>query len=259
MIHIYNSKFIILFLFVFYFGSFLNAFSDQSIHLTISDSDLKILENGDTNSASIVLYKMEQIYDKEGKYPIIPAIPALIKRANAFLKIDLDEGSGEVFGDVIWALSVTGDKRVEPILLDILVDPKISSWDVAEGFLRIGKSTFPALLKKLYEVNDTKNNLNTSSKLNILVTFLKMGEFDSTGTYFNDNDKIVIKEEMLKMIKDKDENIRKLSIKSLGNFGDKSTIPILEEIMKNDSLMAKDGKYYVRIEAENAIKKIMTR
>jgi len=135
---------------------------------------------------------------KRGKDPIIPAIPALIARANAYLKMDLDEGSGEVFGDVIWALSVTGDKRVEPILFDIMVDPKVSSWDVAKGFLRIGKSTFPPLLKYLYSINDTNKNLNTSSKLNILVTFLWMVEFDSTGTYFYVQDKNVIKEEMLK-------------------------------------------------------------
>jgi hypothetical protein len=137
------------------------AFSNNSDNHSLTVTDLKVIENGDSHSASYVLYKMEQLYIKEGKAPIIPAIPALIKRANSDLKkLNNDnESDGELFGDIIWALSVTGDKRVEPILLDIMVCPDVSSWDVAKGFLNIGKTTFHPIMEKLYSINDSSKVL----------------------------------------------------------------------------------------------------
>ena len=84
--------FFVISIFFYYFSGHC-IFADQKY--IINDIDLKTIENGDCNSASRVLYKMRRIYDKEGKDPIIPAIPALIKRANADLKMDLDEGEGE--------------------------------------------------------------------------------------------------------------------------------------------------------------------
>ena len=255
----YFSKIYLLAFFIFLGGSFSKAISDDSIHLSISDFDLKIIENGNCNSADVVLYKMRRIYDKRGKDPIIPAIPALIKRSNTDLKMDLDECEGELFGEVIWALSVTGDKRVEPVLFDIMLCPNVSSWDVPKGFLRIGKSTFPPLLNYLYSINDSTKNVNILTKLGIVMTFAKMGEYDSTGTYFTENDKKVIKEEMLKLIKDKNENMRRVAVMALGYFGDKSTIPILNEIKISDPYFAKNGRYTVRREAEEAINNIMKR
>jgi hypothetical protein len=251
------SKIILGTFFIFLGGSISKVIPDDTIHISLSDTDLKIIENGDCNSASVMLYKMRRIYDKNGKDPIIPAIPALIKRAHVDLKIDIDECEGELFGEVIWALSIIGDKRVEPVLFEIMLCPKIFTWDVPLGFLRIGKSTFPSLLNYLYSINDSTNNVSISTKLNILVTLRKMGEFDSTGTYFTENDKKVIKQEILKTIKNKDENIRKVSVMALGVFGDQSTIPILDEIKKSDPYLV-NGKYFiVRMEAEKAINKIM--
>jgi hypothetical protein len=162
----------------------------------------------------------------------------------------------ELFGEIIWALSVTGDKRVEPVLLDIMVYPRISSWDVPKGFLRIGKSTFPSLLNYLYSINDSTKNVNIGTKMDIVFTLAKMGEYDSTGTYFTENDKKVIKEEVLKLIKDKNENMRKAAVRALGYFGDKSTIPILNEIKNTDPFISKNGRYFVRMEAEKAINNI---
>lgn len=244
--------------FIIFCGSFSKAISDENIHLSITEMDLKLLENGDSNYASVVLLKMRRIYNNEGKDPIIPAIPALINRASLDLKMDyMGESEGELFGEIIWALSVTGDKRVEPVLLDIMVYPKISSWDVPKGFLRIGKSTFPPILNYLYSINDSTKNVNIGTKLNIALTLAKMGEYDSTGTYFTENDKKVIKEEMLKMIKDKNEDMRRVAVMALGYFGDKSTIPILNELKISDPFLSKNGKYFVRMEAENAISKIM--
>jgi len=91
------------------------------------------------------------------------------------------------------------------------------------------------------------------------MTFAKMGEYDSTGTYFTENDKKVIKEEMLKMVKDKNENMREMTVMGLGYFGDISNIPILNEIKISDPYLV-NGKYFVvRMKAEEAINNIMKR
>jgi hypothetical protein len=241
--------------FLFLIAPTIIAFSNNSDNHSLTENDLKVIENGDSNSASYVLYKMEQLYNKEGKAPIIPAIPVLIKRANNDLKTgDLED---ELFGEIIWALSVTGDKRVEQVLFDTMLCPNISDWDVAKGFLNIGITTLPPIMEKLYDICDSSKNIDKITKINVIVTLAKMGEFDSKGTYFTENDKKVIKQEMLKMIRNSDENLRRVAVMAVGNFGDRSSVPILEEITKTDPYVAENGKYFVRMEAEEAIKKIM--
>jgi hypothetical protein len=40
---------------------------------------------------------------------------------------------------------------------------------------------------------------------------------------------------------------------ALGYFGDQFTIPILKEIKNSDPFLAKNGRYFVRMEAEKAL------
>jgi hypothetical protein len=234
----YISKICVSALLIILLESFTNAISDESIRFSIADSQLKNANGSERKDAN----------DQ--------AISELIETAKKYLKEAnerrIDEGDGEAFEDIISDLSMTGDKRVAPILYEIMLCPYVSDWDVAKGFLRIGKSTFPQLLKYLYSINDPAQKYKMGTKLNIIVTLTKMGEFDSTGTYFTENDKKIIRKEMLKLIKDKDENMRRVSVMALGYYGDQSTIQILNEIKQTDPYLS--GKYYVvRMEAEKAI------
>ncbi|MDP2984240.1 MAG: HEAT repeat domain-containing protein [Candidatus Latescibacter sp.] len=216
-------------LFIIFCGSLSKAFSQNSSNLKITESDLKVLENGDLNSAARVLYRMRQIYKNEGNKQIIQAIPALIKRANndlSFMEKEkgIFDGEGELLGDVIWALSVTGDERVEPVLLDVMLSDKVFSSNTSKGFLNIGHSALKKILEALKSVNVNK-------KRSVALTLAQMSEFDTAGTYFTENDKKIIQEEMLKLIKEENELTRNAAVRALGYFGDKSTIPILTRII----------------------------
>jgi hypothetical protein len=241
-------------LFIFFCGFFSIAFSVDP-QFTIDESDLETIENGDYDSVNGVIFRMRQIYKTEGNKQIVRAIPALIKRATNDLKLINDGKMGEkheVYGEEIWALSVTGDERVKPVLLQVMVSPNVFSMDVAKGFLKIGHSSSRDIL-------DLLKAANVNIKRSVAHTLIGIGEFDTAGTYFNENDKKIIQEEMLKLVKDEKEYTRNTAIRVLGYFGDKSTIPILTEIKNSDPYMLKNGIYFVRVEAGKAIDKITKR
>jgi len=242
---------------IIFFGLFASpCFSDE-----INENDLKFLENGDTNSASVVIMKVRQIYGKEGKNAILPVIPAVINRTMNDLESlesgKLEEGEGEFLGDLLWTLSIIGDERVEPVLLAAVLNAKMSSSDVPKGFLNIGKSTFPKILDILKSATDSTSNFSIQSRCNVIGTLQEMAIYDSTGTYFKEDDKKIIKEELLKSVKNKNEYMRIFSVSALGYFGDKSTIPVLTEVKNSDPFISKKGDYWIRDEAEKAIENIM--
>ena len=247
-------KYIYVIIFFVLFAS--PCFSDE-----INDNDLKTIQDGDTNSASVVIMKVRQIYGKEGKNAIVPAIPALINRTMNDLKIlesgKIGEGEGELLGDLLWALSISGDKRVEPVLLEAVLSGKVYLKEIPKGFLNIGKSSFPVLLDALKSVNDSTKHFVSASRIQVIFTLSQMEEYDSTGTYFTENDKTIIKQELLKCINDENKGVRRFAVKALGYFGNKSDIPVLTEIKNSDPFVSKKGDYQVRIEAEKAIENIM--
>ena len=227
----------------------------------LTDFDLKTIEYADYNSVDRVLMKMRKIYKEKGKEPLLPAVPSLIKRTLKDLRNEETfnseiEGPGELLGNLIWAVSVTGDERTKPVLLEFMVAKKVSSWNVSRGFLNIGESVIPDIIDSLQSPNDW-------TKRRAAFYLGKMCEFDTTGTFFSSNDKNIIRDNLLTILDDYIDPVYIATvIFSLGYFGDVSTIPVLEHMKNNDeySIQGRQGRSYPsRLAAQEAIERIRSR
>ena len=219
-----KTIFIQLLIFLFLSSSICIAKDNKDI---ITENDLKIIESGNTNSADSVIVKLKKtyLYTIQGKEIIIPAVPAIIKRTlNDIRKPDdLGEGEGELLGELIWALSVTGDERVKPVLLEFMACKKAYTWDTARGFLNLGKSVIPDIVDSLDSPNDC-------TKYQSAFTLGIMCECDKTGNFFSEQDKILIRTKLLKLAENMDSPYIAMPISALGYFGDETTVPVLDNI-----------------------------
>ena len=201
----------------------------EEIKNEISDYDIKAIEKADPFSAGEVLYKLERIYMAYGKNAIQPAIPALIKRATrVFNNPNLigEDPEAEQFLDYIKVLSVSGDKRIEPLFVSVMVSKNIHTPDLAKGFNNIGKSIIPIIIDSLKSKEDW--TIIKSS-----ITVRQMVEFDSTSVIFSAEDKRSIKNILESNLK-KDKNVKLESIRALREFGDINTANILKVLLENE-------------------------
>lgn len=218
----------------------------------ITESDLNIIKYSDIESTWKVLMKIRNIYEKQGKEALIPAVPALIDRTVRELQnFSQTEGEGEILGDFILVLSVTGDSRMKPVFLQILSSP-VGGTIVSKGFLNIGRSVIPDLIDSLGSASDY-------TKRATALTLSEICEFDTTGTFFNEEDKANITDKLIIMLDLKDHPSKFGALRALGYFGDESILPVLENIKNNDTLVTEKGFYLNRDEAAKAIENIRKR
>ncbi|MBT4485218.1 MAG: HEAT repeat domain-containing protein [Candidatus Latescibacteria bacterium] len=221
----------------------------------ITEFDIKTLEHGDVFSASHVVSKLRQIYDEEGEKSIKSTVPIAANRILSILDELEKEGrylgdaEGEFLGDLLWILSVAGDMRAKEALLKTMACPHIAGGSIAKGLLRLGPQVLP----------DIKKYLESSNILTIrhtILTLKQIAEYDSTGTYFSEEERREMKEKLLSMINDGDASLRTSSVNALGTFGDSSVIPILEEIKRNDMYKSETGVFTIRKIAERSIERL---
>jgi hypothetical protein len=221
------------------------CFSDE-----INDNDLKTIQDGDSYSADIILGKLRILYTTEGEKPLSPYIQAISNRIIKVLDANregLTEGEGEFLGDLLGILSLAGDIRAKEALLKTMTFPGVGGTVISKGILRLGSQVLPDIVKYL-DSDDNRIKMNTIS------TLYEMAEIDSAGTYFSEKDKI--KEKLLSLINDDDGNIKIRSVKTLGYFGDRSVISLLEKVMISDANKTLNGHYDIREAAKESIARL---
>ena len=225
------------------------SFSAESPKFT--DADAKILKTGDNNAVADVLYKLQDIYDSQGKQGLKPAIPALIESANRELKLPEDKRWNIV--DIVKIMSLTGDERTKPILLTIM-SSMLGGGNpyTAKGFVAIGPSVVPTIV-------DSLKSLSNDTKGRAAVTLYKMTQFDETGKLFTQQDRDKIKKLLADNLSSTDANVRIYMVVALRAFGDTSVIPRLEQIKTKDAHKDSGGTYQVRIEAAETLKQLKTK
>ncbi len=213
---------------------------------TFTDADAKTLVGSDSDAISEVLYKLSDVYEAKGKDALKPAVPALITCLENELKIPEDERWNLV--DIVKVLSMTGDERAIPSMLNIMS----FMWGggnpfTAQGFLKIGN-------KVVKDIADSLSSTNPETRGRAALTLHNMKKFDETGSFFKANDLNTIKGILLKNLEDEAVNVRIYSVTALRSFGDNSVIPKLEWLEKNDAHKDSGGTYEVRIEATETLK-----
>ncbi len=216
---------------------------------SFSDDDAQVIKHGDIFSAECVVAKLHVLFRKEGKEAVRVAAPALIYRANEILKIPSEETSYEVYDEVldniIWLLNKIGDEGSKSVLLKVL-----SQGSPAEGMLAIRHSVVPDIIDSLGSTQDLM-------KIGAKGTLRRMDKLDPS--FFTKEEKDNIRSCFVDLLGDKNGIIRNIAIGGLVHFGDASTIPILEQIVKQDSWVRSvygEDRYVNRIAAQKAIEQI---
>ena len=193
-----------------------------------------------------MLYKLQDINEASGKEGLKPAVADLIAATERELKLPEDERWNLI--DLVKILSMTGDERAKPMLLNIMS----IMWGggnpfVAQGFLAIGKST-------VKDVADSLTSANPDTRGRAALTLHKMAQFDTTGGFFTKEDREKVKKLLVENLDDENVNVRIYTVLSMQSFGDESVIPILEHIEKTDAHKDSGGTYEVRIGAAETLK-----
>ncbi len=195
-----------------------------------------------------VIYKLLDIYDEKGKEALKPAVPALIESAERELKLPEDE-RWNIY-DIIKMLSLTGDERTKPLLLNIMSTMGGGGNPfTAMGLLAIGHTV-------VKDVADSLKSTNSATRGRALITLHKMFEFDETGEFFTPEDRVMIRERIVANLVDEEATVRIYSVIALRSFGDASVINPLKHIEKHDAHKDSGGTYEVRIEATETLKKL---
>ena len=164
-------------------------------------------------------------------------VPTLIEAAKPEMKLDFD--SRIIARSVVTALIEINDKRTVPALIKNLdnIDPNLVR-DVADALAVIGdKSAIPALAEAYDNSSVFRKRF---ARVFIASALAALGDKRGITYLFNELHKT--------------EHYRRLvAVVSLGKYGDKSIIPQLEKIMKEDY------SYQIREAAKEAIKSIMER
>lgn len=211
-----------------------------------TDADSKTLIGNDSDAISDVLYKLTDIYDSEGKDALKAAVPDLITCLDNELNIPEDERWNLV--DIVKVLSMTGDERAIPSMLNIMS----FMWGggnpfTAYGFLKIGNKVVPAIV-------DSLTSPNPETRGRAALTLDNMKKNDESGSFFSATDMDLIRKKLVGNLDNEAVNVRIYSIVALKSFGDDSVIPKLEWIEKHDAHKDSGGTYEVRIEASGTLK-----
>jgi len=211
-----------------------------------TDKDAETLKSDDPDAVIDVIYKLLDLYDEKGKEALKPAIPALIESAERELKLPEDE-RWNIY-DIIKMLSLTGDERTKPLLLNIMSTMGGGGNPfTAMGLLAIGHTV-------VKDVADSLKSSSPDTRGRASVTLHKMFELDDTGKFFTPEDRAMIRERVVANLIDEVVTVRLYSVIALRSFGDASVINPLEHIEKNDAHKDSGGTYEVRIEATETLK-----
>ena len=211
-----------------------------------TEADATTLKSSDPDAVAEVLYKLTEIHDAQGKDGLKPAVPALIECLHNELRIPEDERWNLV--DIVKVMSLTGDERVKPELLNIMS----VMWGggnpfTAQGFLAIGPSV-------ISDIADSLKSSNPETKGRAALTMHNMAKYDESGSFFSKQNGDLIKNALAANLNDENVNVRIYTIVALRSFGDSSVIPQLQYIEKNDAHKDSGGTYEVRIEATETLK-----
>lgn len=208
--------------------------------------DAKALVGDDPDLAADVLYKLSDMYEEGGSAALKPAVADLVKATNRELSLPEEEQWNLI--DLVKVLSMTGDKSVEPMLLRIMS----VMWGggnpfVAQGLLAIGPETAK-------DVADSLSSKSPDTMGRAALTLHKMYQLAENKDVFSANIKKQIREKLLANLKSEQVNVRIYTVTALRSFGDKSVIPALEFVEKNDAHKDSGGTYEVRDEATETLK-----
>ena len=186
------------------------------------------------------------------------SVDDLIRQTYALLNKDkveyLKEAEGEELGDLLQALIKTNDPRIAPILLDVMVSEKVGGRMIAEGLWKLGSATISAVM-------DSLDSPRLYSRVSASATLATIAEMDSTETVFSEQERRKILNKSIALLKileedEKNVHLKGKLIRTLGIFGDSSTIPLLETIEGNDTYATPTGIYFHRRMASRAIETI---
>jgi hypothetical protein len=229
----------------------LKVFSNENNIIT--ELDLKTIQYGYPYSSSYIIGKIKTIYEKDGKDAIKTIVPYITNKVIQMSKEVKSESEFEVLMNYIWILNVTEDERAIPALLSMLPCEGVYSGNLAKAFMNYKNKIIPILTDSLYSSSITTRR-HTS------LTLKRMKEFDSTGTYFSENDIKNIRIRLTELISDTKISDKLLEISAIGVFGDETTIPILEEIKMNDQYIIENvrgNKEYINREfAEKSLNQL---
>ncbi len=211
-----------------------------------TDADIEALKGKDPDAVAEVLYKLTEIHEAKGAGALKPAVPALLTALENELALPEDERWNLV--DIVKVLSLSGDDRAKPALLNIMS----VMWGggnpfTAQGFLAMGPSVVP-------DIADSLDSANPETKGRAALTLHNMMKYDESGSFFTDAHMSLIRKNLLENLDDKSVNVRIYSVVAMRSFGDQSVIPQLEYIEKNDAHKDSGGTYEVRIEATETLK-----
>lgn len=216
------------------------------IAASFTDDDAAKLTGTDPDEVADILYKLQDLYAESGSDALKPAVPALLKSIEHELSIPEDQ-RWNIY-DIIKIMSLTGDERVKPVLLNVMSSmPGGGNPFTAQGLLNIGQSTVKNLA-------DSLKSASIDTRGRAAVTLHKMNELDESKSFFSAADKKLVRDGLVANLTDENANVRIYSVIALRSFGDSSVIDPLQQIEKHDAHKDSGGTFEVRIEATETLK-----
>lgn len=213
---------------------------------SFTDADEAKLTGTDPDEVADILYKLQDLYADGGADALKPAVPALLKSIEHELSIPEDE-RWNIY-DIIKIMSLTGDERIKPLLLNVMATMAGGGNPfTAQGLVNIGTST-------IKDVADSLKSSSIDTRGRAAVTLHKMNEFDESKSFFSDANKKLVRDRLVTNLTDENANVRIYSVIALRSFGDSSVVNPLMQIEKHDAHKDSGGTYEVRIEASETLK-----
>jgi len=198
---------------------------------------------------AVDLLKMEterrkEVYEFARKGGVAENLPKDIVYANS-------ERFGMYYVYLCELTGKSGDKRLLPLLVEHCLGRKV--------LLYFGDAAVEAVIEVL-KTSDIR-----ARKRSAIFVLAEMLKPKKEGYVASGEVKNKIKKVLIQATSENDRHIRQVSVRALGESGDKDVIPILEKIAKSDPFLVrkKDAKgnvlkeyYLIRKEARKALKKI---
>lgn len=216
---------------------------EVSRHISISDYtkiEGQIIRYGDIISASKVVARLQVLNRRRGNQAVVAAVPNLIYRLEEILEARSmeSEGKGEFMLSLINLLANIGDRRAKGVLLKCLN----TGSSVALGLSKMDRGI-------VREIAGFLNSDDSQKRHGAAYTLKRMHSLNPG--LFSSSDISFVRDRLVSRLND---SLKMPYLYALGVFGDSSTLPILDQIASQDTVMVRNKRVNRVVAAQSAQK-----
>lgn len=215
----------------------------SSHHISISDYteiEGQIIRYGDIISASKVVARLQVLNRRRGNQAVVAAVPNLIYRLEEILEAGSmeSEGEGEFMLGLINLLANIGDRRAKGVLLKCLN----TGSSVALGLSKMDRGI-------VREIAGFLNSDDSQKRHGAAYTLKKIHSLNPG--LFSSSDISFVRDRLVSRL---NESLKMPYLYALGIFGDSSTLPLLDQIANQDTVMVRNKRVNRNVAAQSAQK-----